>query len=202
MSFLDPANVFGGGGSRVGDPLGLFNRGGGPMSQQQRSMRQTMGPQRFDTEGQQFGGAAGAGRMGGEFERQEMAQAPQGGGMRGGFSANPADIDIASMAAMQRANQAGGQPAWGGGAGLQQWGQMSGQLAGAGPSFGGFNGGKPAPIQQGPNPAAMAQSQGGGFNRGPVDVSGRGVPGSRQLGGQDLANAMSMQRRLRGGRGP
>lgn len=192
MSFFDPANVFGGGSSSFRDPLGLFNRGGGPMSQQQRSLRQTMGPQRFDTEGQQFGGGANSGRMGGEFERQEMTQAPQVRGPQGWGSGAGVSLDPASQSMLFRG---AGDPA-------QQWGQMSGQLGVAGPSYGGFNGGKPAPIQQGPNPAAIAQSQGGGYNRGPVDVSGRGVPGSQPLGGQDLANAMSLQRRLRGFRGP
>ena len=88
MSFFDPGNLFGGGGPGR-DPLGIFNRGGGPMSQQQQLMRQTMGNQRFDNQGPAFGGA---GFGGGEREIQPMAQPPawsggkshmqSGGGMR------------------------------------------------------------------------------------------------------------------------
>lgn len=77
MSFFDPANIFGGGGSRVRDPLGIFGRGGGPMSQQQQQMRQTMGNQRFNAEGPAFGGA---GFGGGEREFNPVAQPPAWGG--------------------------------------------------------------------------------------------------------------------------
>ena len=81
MSFFDPANVFGGGGPGFRDPLGIFSRGGGPMSQQQIQMRRTMGPQRFDNSGPVFGGAGMAGREG---SPPEMGmQAPQAGGTWG-----------------------------------------------------------------------------------------------------------------------
>lgn len=112
MSFFDPANMFGGGGSRVRDPLGLF--GGG---------RRQMNP-------------------------QEIAQAQGGGGQS------------------QRANAFGG--GFGGTSGFRGQGLQESDFGGpaemaapapqAQPMMGGF--GKPAPMQGGPNPAAMMQSQG------------------------------------------
>lgn len=83
MSFFDPANIFGGGGSRFRDPLGIFGRGGGPMSEQQRVMQRTMGPQRFDNQGPVFGGA---GMAGGEreitpFQAQASSKPLELGGM-------------------------------------------------------------------------------------------------------------------------
>lgn len=83
----DPGNVFGGDGllSRAPDPLGIKSRGGGPMSQQQRMMRQTMGPQRFDTQGPVFGGA---GMAGGEREFQPMQEPPEWGQMAGALKSS------------------------------------------------------------------------------------------------------------------
>ena len=140
MSFFDPGNLFGGGGPGR-DPLGIFSRGGGPMSQQQLMMQRTMGPQRFNTEGPAFGGA---GRGFAERDPVEMA-APQPGGSWGAINA----------------------------------------LGGA--QFGGMAGGKPAPMQGGPNPAAMMQ--------GNLSIAGRkGTGMADPTRYAALANAMGRRR--------
>lgn len=153
MSFFDPANMFGGGGSRVRDPLGLFGGGRRQMSPQEIAQAQGGGgqSQRGNAFGGGFGGASGyrgqgmrESDFGGPAEMQMPA--PQPGGMQGGFSAGLENMDIRDRAAHMRAQQGGG-PTWGGGA------------LGGGPQFGGMSGGKPAPVQGGPNPAAMMQSQ-------------------------------------------
>ncbi len=78
MSFFDPGNLFGGGGPGR-DPLGIFSRGGGPMSQQQLMMQRTMGPNRFNTVAQGFGGASRGGAEGSPPEMGAVAP-PQTGG--------------------------------------------------------------------------------------------------------------------------
>lgn len=167
MSFFDPGNLFGGGGPGR-DPLGIFNRGGGPMSQQQQLMRQTMGNQRFDNQGPAFGGA---GFGGGEREIQPMAQPPAWGGGKsplrsGGGTQQMMDAVAPQGGGMRAAVMPGGffmdelwSPQGGGmqspglsGAGL---GAISGGLqAGMAPQ-GGFRGLAPRNIPQ--NPQALAQ---------------------------------------------
>lgn len=160
MSFFDPANMFGGGGSRVRDPLGIFGGGRRQMSPQEIAQAQSGGgqSQRANAFGGGFGGASGyrgqgmrESDFGGPAEMQMPA--PQPGGMQGGFSAGLENMDIRDRAAHMRAQQ-GGAPTWGGG-------QLGGspQIGSGAASFGGFSGGKPAPMQGGPNPAAMMQSQ-------------------------------------------
>lgn len=142
MSFFDPGNLFGGGGPGR-DPLGIFNRGGGPMSQQQLQLRQTMGNQRFDNQGPAFGGA---GFGGGEREIQPMAQPPAWGGGKSPLQSG------GGMQQMMEATQGGMQSPGLSGAGL---GAISGGLqAGMAPQ-GGFRGLAPRNIPQ--NPQALAQ---------------------------------------------
>ena len=154
MSFFDPANMFGGGGSRVRDPLGLFGGGRRQMNPQEILQAQQGGGQSI-RDGQRtgvggFGGASGyrgqgmrESDFGGPAEMQQPAPQPAGFG---------------GQATMIR----GRMPVGGGGSGVQGlWGSMAGDLgAVGGPQFNSMGGSKPAPVPQGPNPAAMMQSQG------------------------------------------
>lgn len=151
MSFFDPANMFGGGGSRVRDPLGLFGGGRRQMSPQEIAQAQGGGgqSQRGNAFGGGFGGASG-------YRGQGMRESDFGGPAEMQMPAPQPGGQFGQMR-QQMQSRLGGDGVNPG----PQWGQMAGDLSalGGGPQFGGFSGGKPAPMQGGPNPAAMMQSQ-------------------------------------------
>lgn len=125
MSFFDPANVFGGGGSNFRDPLGLFGGGRRQMTPQELAQARGGGgqSQRGNAFGGGFGGASGfrgqgfqESDFGGPAEMAAPApQAqPQWGGLANALAAQNQGKGPASMGPNRQAMMSSmGQPAGG-----------------------------------------------------------------------------------------
>lgn len=162
MSFFDPANIFGGGGSRVRDPLGLFGGGRQNMTPEEIAVARGGGghSQRANAFGGGFGGASGFRGQGlreSDFGGPaEMSAQTEWGNRRLGSGSMDGITEFAQHpAAGQAINRTAPQA-------QPQWGQLANALAQN-------QGMAKGPAQMGPNPLAMMGAAGqpsGGYQYG------------------------------------